>query len=135
MDDTRCPICDASDLVTRPMMSGHPHFAKVTCRRCGRFVKWLPKPSGPIPDFCLTAARPRPEPARLRGTAAQVKWARAIRSWMLVRAERDGKPRLAMLLRAVSDASWFIANRGHDLDTLRWPSPEQIAPTPMEARP
>jgi hypothetical protein len=135
MDTVRCPICDSTDLDARPRPPGHPHHAKAACRRCERFVKWMPRPAGPIPDYCLDAARTRPGPAELVGTKAQVKWARAIRDWMLVRAERDGRPRLAMLIRAIADSTWFIANRDRDLDTLRWPAPDQLAPTPMEARP
>jgi hypothetical protein len=73
--DARCPICDSTDLDARPMPPGHPHFARVNCRRCGRFVKWLPKPAGPIPDHCLDAAWPRPGPVELVGTKDPVRWA------------------------------------------------------------
>src|SRR5512135_2899807 len=73
--DTRCPICDSTDLDAREMPNDHPHHTKVRGRRCGRFVEWLTNPAEPIPEHCLDAARPRPAPVELVGTKAPVRWA------------------------------------------------------------
>jgi len=120
-----CPTCGATTRTPVKPPSGSPHHAAERCGACGRFLRWLPRPAGVIPDHCLEAAVPRASPVPLRGTARQVEWATSIRTDLLRRAA--AQPRLAQLLMTIDDATWFIANRGRPLEQLRWPAVEQLA--------
>jgi hypothetical protein len=37
-------LCPRVATVTEKMPSGFVHFARVKCRSCGAFIKWLPRP-------------------------------------------------------------------------------------------
>lgn len=54
MTDTRCPRCGSSETVVRPGTG--PHFAKLVCAKCGRWLQWLPRPDMPS----ATASNPVP---------------------------------------------------------------------------
>jgi hypothetical protein len=55
----------------------------------------------------------------LEGSTKQVAWAEQLRGELIHGAERAGDLDLVDRIRAVYAASWFIAARGHPLDTLR----------------
>jgi hypothetical protein len=37
------PVCLHTETLTKRARTGF-HFAKVSCARCGRFLRWIPKP-------------------------------------------------------------------------------------------
>jgi hypothetical protein len=55
----------------------------------------------------------------LEGSTKQVAWAEQLRGELIGEAERAGDPDLVDRIRAVRDATWFIAARDHPLETLR----------------
>lgn len=55
----------------------------------------------------------------LEGSTRQVAWAEQLRGELIRGAERAGDLDLVHRIRAVCDATWFIAARDHPLDTLR----------------
>ena len=55
----------------------------------------------------------------LEGSTKQVAWAARLRGELIGEAERAGDLDLADRIRAVHDATWFIANRGRPLSALR----------------
>ena len=55
----------------------------------------------------------------LEGSTKQVALAEHLRGELIHAAERAGDPNLAHRIRAVRDATWFIAARDHPLATLR----------------
>ncbi len=42
----RCPHCGSANLST-VQCSGGPHWGRLECGSCHRFIKWLPKPIDP----------------------------------------------------------------------------------------
>jgi hypothetical protein len=55
----------------------------------------------------------------LEGSTRQVAWAEQLRGELIYGAERAGDLDLVHRIRAVRDATWFIAARDHPLATLR----------------
>ena len=55
----------------------------------------------------------------LVGSTKQVAWAEQLRGELIRGVERAGDLDLVHRIRAVRDATWFIAARDHPLDTLR----------------
>jgi hypothetical protein len=105
-----------------------PHYSKLVCRECGKFFKWMPRPAPvAMPVVARHAAAPLAE--FRAGSAAQIEAARAIRSAWLATCRRAGLNRTAKVLSSVKDASWFLANKDHDLDGLKWPHPSQLDAT------
>lgn len=125
---TECPGCGSERLKTELCESG-PHYAKLRCSDCGRFIKFVPRPSGsggPPPEAVLAQVRPRENPAPLRGSEAQVKFAASCRDSILYRAKKSGNGILHSVALCVADASWFIANKDKPLDAIHWPAPSQM---------
>jgi hypothetical protein len=56
---------------------------------------------------------------RLEGSTKQVALAEQLRGALIQEVERAGDLDLLDHIRAVSDATWFIAAQGHPLETLR----------------
>lgn len=125
---TECPGCKSKQLATEVCESG-PHYAKLRCSGCNRFIKFLPRPSEPVglpSDELLALVRPRENPVALCGSEAQVKFAESCRSSILIRAKRAGHGILHSVAMCVADSSWFIANKDKALNMIRWPRPDQM---------
>jgi hypothetical protein len=39
-----CPACDSTNTIEGP--GAGPHYARLVCGDCGRFIRWLPRPAG-----------------------------------------------------------------------------------------
>ena len=117
-----CRNCGSTDQEETRLESG-PHYARISCKGCGKFVKFRPWPqpgtTGEPPSNLVQAARSLNSLAKLRGSAAQIRWAESIRENML--AEAWNLPDHLAVLKAIADASWFIANRSREIKQLRWP--------------
>lgn len=59
-----CPRCGSNALESELCSSG-PHHARLWCRSCGKFIKWVAKPAPPIEDGRLATFR-RSETTELR---------------------------------------------------------------------
>lgn len=104
-----------------------PHYAKLNCSECGRFIKFMPRPGGgEVPEAVLAKVTARTAPAALRGTPAQIKFAESCRDSILYRAKKAGLGILHSVALCVVDASWFIANKDRRLNEIRWPTPSQM---------
>ena|SRR5438128_3692 len=124
-----CP-CGSTRTVSGPTLSG-PHYAKLVCEDCGRFLRWLPAPGsegGRPPDWLLEAAEAYTgEPVELRGTPKQIGWAETIRHRALLAARHRGDDQLVAVFGVIVAASWFIANRARNAWEVRWPTRGQVA--------
>jgi hypothetical protein len=128
----RCRHCGSTDLETTREPEGSTHHARLACRSCDRFLKWLPRPApaadGP-PPAVMARVHDRARPCLLFGTEKQTRYARAIRETMLFTYARDGRDDVVRLLRCITDASWYIANDpARRRGPPRWPSPDRLEP-------
>jgi hypothetical protein len=107
-------------------LQGHPHWAREECANCGKFLRWPKRPShlktrhsAPNVPALMAAIRAAARPVPIQGTVRQAAWAMSIRHELVVRFGRSGA---TMLLEAVHNPGWFIANRNtRTTSELTWP--------------
>lgn len=122
-----CQRCGSKETRIELCTTG-PHYGKVLCSDCGRFIKFAPRPSGgDAPADVMERVVPRTSPVRLRGSERQVQFAESCRDQLLYRTKHGGRPDLHAVAMCVADSSWFIANKEKPLAEIRWPSVEQMA--------
>lgn len=128
-----CRFCGSKNFLTLEGPFG-PHFAKLVCAECRRMDKFLPRPEGPRtapPRAVLDRVRPRAKACVLRGTPNQVRFASSLRQTLMHQARESESRALLDLIMCVSDATWFIAQKGRTAGDIRWPSADQVEdPTP-----
>lgn len=125
-----CGQCKSMDLAEVLTPDG-PHYGKLSCRACGRFLKWLPRPSSSVmPEVVRPLGLPA---AVLRGTPPQVSAAESIRVTLLRDCRRDGRRDIADVVSSVTDASWFLANKDRRIEALKWPSESQMESLPVSS--
>lgn len=73
----------------------------------------------PHPKVNPASVRLLPE---LKGSEKQISWARALRADMLAEAEAVLEDGLALAMRTIADATWWIANRDRVPEDYRWPA-------------
>jgi hypothetical protein len=117
-----CPHCGSA---AREATPHSVHYARVDCRECRRFVRWLGRLPRPMPICPYDPARPL---SALRGTAAQISAAESIRRSMLAVCRSARWLDIAAVLQRVNHAAWFLANRDRPLAKLKWPGPDQMEP-------
>lgn len=117
-----CPHCGSSDLRTVPTPDG-PHYAKIECVPCDRWVRWLSAPLRSWRDLELPEPRPFGMAAGLVGSPKQVQFAESVRGGLMNRVRACGLEyaRLVGAMSRIADAGWWIANHQRPLNQISWP--------------
>jgi hypothetical protein len=119
-----CPRCGDPeiDLVSAP--PGSPHYRRRQCRTCGAFRGWEPRPAVDPDTMHVPPGIPEGSPLpRLRGSSRkQEAFAEATRASLLPAWARFWPPDVIQAVRAIDDATWWLANRGKRYDEVRFPA-------------
>jgi hypothetical protein len=93
-------------------LQNHKFWAREECARCGQFLRWPKKPAqylaSALPQL-IVAIKAANRPVAIQGSEKQIAWATSIRRTLIAMFwNRSGA---VMLLEAVHNSGWFIANR------------------------
>jgi hypothetical protein len=89
-------------------LQNHKFWAREECAQCGKFIRWPKQPPPDIPQL-ITAIKQANRPVTIQGSEKQIAWATNIRRTLITRFQH--RPGAVMLLEAVHNCGWFIANR------------------------
>jgi hypothetical protein len=122
---TVCPFCQCADLRQELTPAG-PHFGRLTCNNCGRFLQWIPKPVETVDYTKLHLPDPLPQgdplPGFATGTKAQIEYAVNLRYKMISELGQSTVPRtVALAALTIRDAAWWIGNAKRWPEEYRWP--------------
>lgn len=121
MNADKCPSCGSLTVRNITLPDG-PHYGKVICAVCARFLRWLPFPSVPLEKLIVPPAPPAGTPLPdLIGTTGQVSWAGELRRTMMLKAAASLPSNIAEAALTITDATWWIANKDRDPVDYRWP--------------
>ena len=117
----QCKLCGstANDQVLTPE---GPHYGKVVCQVCQRFLAWMPYPVKPInPDKLPKHPCGDPLPALVGVSPAQVAKGEFCRNYMLPRMEVVFSEALVAAARTITAATFWIASSHGAVQAVRWP--------------
>ena len=117
-----CKHCPTGTATREIVMTSGPHYGKLECTGCGRFIGWMATPQVPfdrmkIPDP-LPPGKPLPP---LEGTPNQIKWAQSLRSDLLGIAVKVLPANVWQGMKTITDSGWWIANANNPPTSYKWP--------------
>jgi len=110
---------EANDQVLTPE---GPHYGKVVCQVCRKFLSWMPYPNKPVDPAKLPKHPPGDPLPKLTGRSpAQVDFGARCRDMMLVRMKAKLTPEMYDAALTIADAIFWIANKDRLPAQMRWP--------------
>jgi hypothetical protein len=89
-------------------LQNHKFWAREECAKCGKFLRWPKQPAPDIPQL-IAAIKQAHRPVPIQGSGKQIRWATSIRRTLIARFQNYAGA--VVLLEAVHNSGWFIANR------------------------
>lgn len=116
--------CEANDQVLTPE---GPHYGKVVCQVCRKFLSWLPYPNRPVDpakvprlvsgDPLLSGELPK-----LKGRSpAQIAFGERCRSALIAKGRTCLDRYLYEAMLTITESTFWIANHEREPKQIRWP--------------
>jgi hypothetical protein len=116
----KCKQCN-SEANNQMLTPEGPHYGKLVCASCGRFLAWLPRPVLPINPAKLPSHPIGVPLPKLQGKSpAQIAFGENCRYAVIARLKEQSSPMMAAAL-TIQDATFWIANCKKDVAQIRWP--------------
>ena len=110
---------EANDQVLTPE---GPHYGKVICQVCKRFLTWMPYPNKPIkPEKLPKFKMGDPLPQLTGRSPRQIEFGANCRAAMLHRLRLALPSDVYQAAHTITDCTFWIANKDRHAPQIRWP--------------